>query len=162
MTGIRRVRYSYGLYGTPTALELAARLADLKGGRHCFLAPGGQAAIALISLAFVRSGGHMLLPESTYGPNRDVADRLLARLGITTDYYDPMIGGEIRTLIRDNSQLIWCQLPRLKPKPYRGCIIGCITSNILPWQCFLPGTPRMFGWGRCAVQTVRSHHSGSA
>ncbi|HEX8033137.1 MAG TPA: cystathionine beta-lyase, partial [Ktedonobacterales bacterium] len=94
-----------------TTFELAARLADLEGGTHCFLTPGGQAAISLIYFAFARAGGHVLLPESAYGPNRDLADRLLAQLGIATEYYDPMIGGEIRTLIRDNTQLIWCESP---------------------------------------------------
>lgn len=106
-----RVPYSYGLYGTPTTFELAARLADLEGGTHCFLTPGGQAAIALIYFAFARAGGHVLVPESAYGPNRDIADRLLARLGIATEYYDPLIGGEIQMLIRDNTQLIWCESP---------------------------------------------------
>lgn len=106
-----RVPYSYGLYGTPTSFELAARLADLEGGQQCFLTPGGQAAIALIYLAFVSTGGHVLLPESAYGPSRDLAERLLARLGIETEYYDPLIGGEIETRIRDNTQLIWCESP---------------------------------------------------
>lgn len=106
-----RVAYSYGLYGTPTSFELAARIADLEGGGSCFLTPGGQAAIALISLAFARSGGHMLLPESAYGPNRDLADRVLARLGVTIEYYDPLIGGAIQTLIRDTTQLIWLESP---------------------------------------------------
>ncbi len=106
-----RVAYSYGLYGTPTSFELAARIADLEGGGHCFLTPGGQAAIALISLAFARSGGHMLLPESAYGPNRDLADRILARLGVTIEYYDPLIGGEIESVIRENTQLIWLESP---------------------------------------------------
>ncbi len=106
-----RVPYSYGLYGTPTSFELAGRLADLEGGTHCFLTPGGQAAIALIYFACVRTGGHVLVPESAYGPNRALAGRMLARLGITTEYYDPMTGGEIRRLIRDTTQLIWCESP---------------------------------------------------
>ena len=44
--------YSYGLYGTPTTLELAARIGDLENARHTFIVPGGQAAIALVYLAF--------------------------------------------------------------------------------------------------------------
>jgi cysteine-S-conjugate beta-lyase len=107
----RHVRYSYGLYGTPTSFELAARIADLEGGAHCFITPGGQAAIALIDLTFVRAGGHVLLPDSVYGPNRDIADRLLARLGVESEYYEPVIGGEIGSMIRDNTQLIWCESP---------------------------------------------------
>jgi cystathionine beta-lyase len=107
----RHVQYTYGLYGTPTTFELAARIADLEDGAHCFITPGGQAAIALIDLAILRAGGHVLLPESVYGPSRDIADRLLARLGVESEYYDPLIGGEIESLIRDNTQLIWCESP---------------------------------------------------
>ena len=44
--------YSYGLYGTPTALELAHRIADLEGARETLIVPGGQAAIALIYLSY--------------------------------------------------------------------------------------------------------------
>jgi cystathionine beta-lyase len=106
-----RARYTYGLYGTPTTFELAVRIADLEGGAHCFITPDGQAAIALIDLAFLRAGGHLLLPESVYGPSRDIADRLLARLGVETEYYDPLIGGGIGAQIRDNTQLIWCESP---------------------------------------------------
>jgi cystathionine beta-lyase len=53
----------------------------------------------------------MLLPESVYEPNRDLADRVLARLGVSTEYYDPLLGGEIAGLIRENTQLIWCESP---------------------------------------------------
>ena len=43
--------YRYGSYGTPTTLELGARIAEIEGAEHCFITPGGQAAIALIYLA---------------------------------------------------------------------------------------------------------------
>jgi cysteine-S-conjugate beta-lyase len=106
-----RTPYAYGLYGTPTTFELAAQIAALENGTQCFLAPGGQAAIALIYFAFATSGGHVLVPDSAYGPNRDLADRLLARLGIETEYYDPLIGAGIKARIRKNTQLIWCESP---------------------------------------------------
>jgi len=103
--------YRYGLYGTPTTLELAARIAELEGGEHCFITPGGQAAIALIYMSFASAGGHVLVPDSVYGPSRDLASRLLARLNIEAEYYDPSVGSEIARLCRDNTQLIWCESP---------------------------------------------------
>lgn len=103
--------YSYGLYGTPTTRELALRIADLEGARASFVVPGGQAAIALIYLAFCRAGDHALLPETAYGPNRELADDLLAGLGITVETYDPLIGSGIAALIRRNTRLIWCESP---------------------------------------------------
>jgi cystathionine beta-lyase len=50
--------YSYGLYGTPTTLELSARIADLENAHYTFIVPGGQAAIALIYLAIAKQA-HM-------------------------------------------------------------------------------------------------------
>jgi cysteine-S-conjugate beta-lyase len=106
-----RTPYRYGLFGTPTTLELAARVAELEGGKHCFITPGGQAAIALIQMAFLGAGGHVLMPESIYGPNRDLARRMLARFGVDVEFYDPLIGARIAALIRPNTQLIWCESP---------------------------------------------------
>jgi cysteine-S-conjugate beta-lyase len=106
-----RFPYRYGSYGTPTTLELAARIAELEGAKYCFITPGGQAAIALVYLAFARAGGHVLVPDSVYGPSRELADRLLNRLGIETEYYDPLIGGSIENLCKHNTQLIWCESP---------------------------------------------------
>jgi cysteine-S-conjugate beta-lyase len=106
-----RSPYRYGLYGTPTTLELARRIAELEGGEHCFITPGGQAAIALINFAFLGAGGHLLMPESIYGPNRDLADRLLARYGVDVEFYDPLIGAGITQLIRPTTRLVWCESP---------------------------------------------------
>ena len=40
--------YTYGLFGTATALELAARVGQLEDALHTFAVIGGQAAIALV------------------------------------------------------------------------------------------------------------------
>ncbi len=105
----RSERYTYGLYGTPTTRELALRIADLEGARASIVVPGGQAAIALVYLAFCQSGSHALVPESAYRPNRELADKLLAGLGIHVATYDPLVGAEIARLIRPNTSLIWCE-----------------------------------------------------
>ena len=106
-----RVGYTYGLYGTPTVLELAARVCELESGTRTILTPGGQSAISLINLALLQSGDHMLLPASAYYPNRKLATRLLSRFGVATDFYDPCIGAGISSLIQENTRLIWCESP---------------------------------------------------
>lgn len=103
--------YSYGLYGTPTTLELAARITEIEGGRFSFVVPGGQAAIALIYLAYCTAGTHALVPHSAYGPNKAMAEGMLRGLGIEVEPYDPIIGAGIAHLIRDNTALIWCESP---------------------------------------------------
>lgn len=103
--------YSYGLYGTPTTLELAGRIAQLEGAYHTFVVPGGQAAIALIYLSFCRAGSHALVPSSAYGPNSEMAQGLLKGLGIEVEAYDPLIGAAIADRIRDNTTLVWVESP---------------------------------------------------
>jgi len=106
-----RVGYTYGLYGTPTVLELAARVCELESGYRTILAPGGQAAISLVNFALLETGDHILLPASVYYPNRKLATHLLSRFGVSTDFYDPTIGAGISSLIKENTRLVWCESP---------------------------------------------------
>lgn len=103
--------YSYGLYGTPTTIELSERIAELENAHHTFAVPGGQAAIALVYLAICQSGSHALVPYSAYGPNKEMAQGLLRNLGIEVEAYDPLLGSDIAHLIRENTTLIWVESP---------------------------------------------------
>jgi cystathionine beta-lyase len=103
--------YSYGLYGTPTTLELAARVADLDGGWRTFLTPGGQAAFALIDLALLRAGDRILIPDSAYGPNRAFADEMLSRFGVETEIYPATARADLARWIKPGVRLVWCESP---------------------------------------------------
>jgi cysteine-S-conjugate beta-lyase len=105
------VGYTYGLYGTPTTLELAARICELEKGFRTFITPGGQGAIALINLAFLNAGDHVLVPESVYTPNRKFAVEVLRRFGIEVGFYPPTIGAGIESLFRKSTRLVWCESP---------------------------------------------------
>jgi len=107
----QKVGYTYGLYGTPTALELAARICELESGTHTILTPGGQAAISLINLAMLQAGDHILVPASVYYPNRKLTMQLLSRFGVSSTFYDPLIGEGISALIQHNTRLIWTESP---------------------------------------------------
>ena len=106
-----RVGYTYGLYGTPTSLELAARICELESGRHTILTPGGQSAISLIDFALLQSGDHILVPRSVYGPNRQLTRSLLSKFGIGATFYAPTIGAAIADLITENTRLVWTESP---------------------------------------------------
>ena len=103
--------YTYGLYGTPTTLDLASRICELEGGYRTIITPGGQNAISLINLSLLRTGDHVLLPESVYGPNRKLGNDVLRRFGIEVSYYDPTIAGDISSAIRTNTRVVWCESP---------------------------------------------------
>ena len=103
--------YTYGLYGTPTTLALAARVCELEGGYRTIITPGGQNAIALVNFALLRAGDHVLLPESVYGPNRKLGNDVLRRFGVEVSYYNPTVGPAIADNLQSNTRLVWCESP---------------------------------------------------
>ncbi len=103
--------YTYGLHGTPTSFTLESRLAEIEGARHCLLAPSGLAAIAMVDFALLKSGDDVLIPDNVYNPNRELGNWLANNFGVTTRFYDPLIGAQIAGLIQSNTKLIWAETP---------------------------------------------------
>ena len=103
--------YTYGRRATPTTRSLEEALTSLAGGTSAILTSSGLAAVSTALLAFVRSGDHILITDSVYQPTRQFCDGMLARLGIETEYYDPLAGPGIAKLIRANTRLILVESP---------------------------------------------------
>jgi cysteine-S-conjugate beta-lyase len=108
-----RARYQYGRRGTPTteALELAVQ--ELEGPQCAGVAllPSGLAAISAALLSVVRTGDHVLVTDSAYGPTRAFCDQFLSRLGVAATYYDPLIGGGIAALMQPNTRAVFTESP---------------------------------------------------
>lgn len=103
--------YTYGLHGTPTTFTLEQRLASIEQAQHCVLAPSGLAAIAMVDLALLKTGDDLLIPDNVYNPSRELGQWLAHDFGITTRFYDPLIGSGIADLIQPNTKLIWTESP---------------------------------------------------
>lgn len=102
---------SYGLDGFEVHDALIAALADISGANGAVLAPSGLAACTTALLAFATSGGEVLVTDSVYAPTRRFCDGLLARLGVTTRYFDPRIGAGIAEMITERTQVIFLESP---------------------------------------------------
>jgi cystathionine beta-lyase len=101
----------YGLLGTPTTFALEEAVAQMEGGHAAVALPSGLAAIAVALWAFLKSGDHLLVPDSVYSPTRTFCDRRLRPNGIEIEYYDPLIGAGIAKLIRLNTRAVFCEAP---------------------------------------------------
>ncbi len=105
-------RLFYGRKGTPTQWSLADALTSLEpGAEGTFLYCSGVAAIAAALLSVLSPGDELLLVDSAYDPTRGMAGGILKRFGITTRYYDPMIGAGIADLIGENTRAIFMESP---------------------------------------------------
>lgn len=106
-----RKGYTYGLRGTPTTFTLEERIATLEGGTQCVLAPSGLAAIALVNLALLKAGDEVLLPNNVYGPSKELAGTLLARLGVGHRDYDPSDPAALAAMVGPRTRLVWVEAP---------------------------------------------------
>ncbi len=107
----RRSEFTYGTDGTPTTRDLENAWTALTGGAGTVLLPSGLGAIALALLTTLKSGDHLLMPDAAYSPSRDFCNQFLKKMGIETTYYDPLIGEEIRSLIKDNTTVLFLESP---------------------------------------------------
>jgi cystathionine beta-lyase len=104
--------YRYGLQGTATQWALADALTELEpGAAGTALYTTGLAAITTPLLAVLRPGNELLAPDSVYGPTRRFCDTFLKQYGVTTRYYDPLIGARIEELFGENSRAILLESP---------------------------------------------------
>ncbi|MEO7962841.1 MAG: cystathionine beta-lyase [Gemmatimonadaceae bacterium] len=101
----------YGAFGTPTTAALATEVLSREGGFRVAFTPSGLSAVALSLLSVLRAGDHLLMTDSCYGPTRELCRGVLARLGITTDFFDPTIGSGIASLIRSETRAVFLESP---------------------------------------------------
>jgi cysteine-S-conjugate beta-lyase len=108
-----RARYQYGRRGTPTTEALESALQELEGPQCAgvSLVPSGLAAISSALLAVVHSGDHILVTDSAYQPTRNFCEQILKRLGVTTTYFDPLIGAPLAGLFKPNTRLVYLESP---------------------------------------------------
>ena len=101
----------YGRHGTPTLAALEEAIAELEGGHRTMVFPSGLAACACAILSCVKAGDHVLMTDSAYGPTRRVGTRFLNRFGVTVEFYDPLIGAGIASLLRTNTSVVVVEAP---------------------------------------------------
>ncbi|HCM9152702.1 TPA: cystathionine beta-lyase [Enterobacter cloacae subsp. cloacae] len=101
----------YGRRGTLTHFSLQEAMCELEGGAGCALFPCGAAAVANTILAFVEQGDHILMTNTAYEPSQDFCTKILSRLGVTTGWFDPLIGEGISELIQPNTRIVFLESP---------------------------------------------------
>ena len=101
----------YGIHGTPTTWALEEAVAKMEGGHEAVAVPSGLAAITAALCAFAKNGSHVLVADSVYGPTRNFCDKRLSAFGVAIEYYDPLIGGGIKNIIKTNTCAVFCEAP---------------------------------------------------
>jgi cysteine-S-conjugate beta-lyase len=108
-----RGEFQYGRHGTPTTRALQDALMALEGPQCAGvgLAPSGLAAITTTLVAVLKAGDHLLVCDNAYRPTRHFCNGLLARYGVETGYFDPLIGAAIGELFKPNTRAVLVEAP---------------------------------------------------
>jgi cystathionine beta-lyase len=105
-------QYRYGLQGTATHWALSEALTGLEpGAAGTALYPSGLAAITGALMSVLSASDELLVTDSIYGPTRRFCDTILRRFGVSTRYFDPLIGPAIETLIGKDTRAILLESP---------------------------------------------------
>jgi cystathionine beta-lyase len=75
------------------------------------LVPSGLSAISTALLSVLKAGDHVLVCDNVYRPTRNFCNGLLARYGVETTYFDPLIGPNIAGLFRPNTRAVMVEAP---------------------------------------------------
>lgn len=104
-------QYTYATHGTPTTDALCRAIDELEGSAGTLLVPSGLAAVTIPLLAFLSPGDHLLMVDTCYGNTRHFCNTMLKRLGVETQYYDPLVGAGIEKLIKPNTKVVFTESP---------------------------------------------------
>lgn len=101
----------YGREGTPTVFALEDLVCALEGAAEAVICGSGLGAVSTSILALCETGDHILASDNAYQPVKNLIDNVLARFGVTVDYFDPTDLATMEALIKPETRLIWLESP---------------------------------------------------
>lgn len=102
----------YGRTGTPSSHAFEEAMAELEGGHRAVSFGSGLQAITTALLAVLKAGDHLLMADTTYGPTRAFCQGILARMGVETTFYDPLLGAaELEPLFKPHTRALFLESP---------------------------------------------------
>lgn len=98
---------------TPTTRALQDVLMSLEGPQCAGvgLVPSGLSAITTTLLSVLKAGDHLLVTDNVYRPSRNFCNDMLARYGVETHFFDPLIGAGIERHFKSNTRAVLVEAP---------------------------------------------------
>jgi cystathionine beta-lyase/cystathionine gamma-synthase len=102
--------YAYSRIDNPTTAALAEAVAELEGAEAGLAFASGMAAIHAAIVSVVRAGQTIVVTQAVYGTTRDLLVRVLAGLGVTTEFVDPTDFAAVdAAMVRTGSPLLYVE-----------------------------------------------------
>ena len=103
--------YYYGRLGNPTQRALEVAVADLENADAALALASGMAAVSAAIFTLVKSGEHIVAPQSMYATTTNFLHHLKERFNIETTFVDATNAENYREAIQPNTKLFWIETP---------------------------------------------------
>ena len=103
--------YYYGRLGNPTSEALERTIAELESAEAGLAFASGMAAVSAAFLPNVRSGDHIVAPESMYSTTTNFLRYLADNLKVETTFIDATDAENYRNALQSNTKIFWIETP---------------------------------------------------
>ncbi|MBK8305300.1 MAG: PLP-dependent transferase [Chloracidobacterium sp.] len=103
--------YYYGRLGNPTQRALETAVAELENTDAALALASGMAAVSAAIFTLVKSGEHIVAPQSMYATTTNFLHHLKERFDIETTFVDATNAENYRAAIQPNTKLFWIETP---------------------------------------------------
>jgi methionine-gamma-lyase len=103
--------YFYGRLGNPTQTALEKAVAELEAAEASYAMASGMAAVSAAILSNVKSGDHIIAPQSMYSTTTLFLHEIKERFGIDTTFVDAERAESYAEAIKPNTKIFWLETP---------------------------------------------------
>jgi methionine-gamma-lyase len=103
--------YFYGRLGNPTQEALERAMCQLEKGESALAFASGMAAVTASLLNVLKSGDHIVAPESHYSTTGSFLEYLAENFNISTTYIDQTTAENYASAIRENTKVFYIETP---------------------------------------------------
>jgi methionine-gamma-lyase len=103
--------YFYGKLGNPTTDALEKAMCQLENGESALSFASGMAAVSAAILTIVKSGDHIVAPESMYSTTTILLEHLRDNFGIDVTFVDATDSESYASACKQNTKLFWIESP---------------------------------------------------
>jgi methionine-gamma-lyase len=103
--------FFYGKLGNPTQDALESAISELENGESALAFASGMAAVSASVLTLVKSGDHIVAPESMYSTTAIFLNELTEKFGIETTFVDATTAENYADAIQPNTKIFWIETP---------------------------------------------------
>ncbi len=103
--------YFYGRLGNPTQAALERAMCELEKGEAALAFSSGMAAVSAALLNVLKSGDHIVAPESHYSTTGSFLEFIAENFNIETTYIDQTDAENYTAAMRENTKIFYLETP---------------------------------------------------